>query len=89
MLGFVLEEYMIVIIHVVLITPIRFVNGRFMVKVVVVKASGFVLMVTLSSKVYGFPWSCEETLVRQRIIIIILINPTFNLCCLTVYIVAL
>ena len=26
MLGFVLEEYMIVIIHVVLITPIRFLN---------------------------------------------------------------
>ena len=60
-----------------------------MLKVVVVKASGFVLMVTLSSKVIDFHGAVKNTCKAENNIIIILINPTFNLCCLTVYIVAL
>ena len=59
-----------------------------MVKVVVVKASGFVLMVTLSSKVIDFHGAVKNTCKAENNIII-LINPTFNLCCMTVYIVAL
>ena len=57
-------------------------NTRFMVKVVVVKASGFVLMLMLSSKNYGSSWIQHEAVkntckAENNIIILINLHPTF------------